>query len=41
MGAHALLANGGVMAGCNAHLIAAAAKRHAVLFVVLTAAGVA
>ena len=35
MGAHALLANGGVMAGCGAHLVAAAAKRHAVPFVVL------
>ena len=35
MGAHALLANGGVMAPCGAHLVALAAKRHSVPFVVL------
>lgn len=35
MGAHALLANGGVMTGVGSHLVALAAKRHAVPFVVL------
>lgn len=35
MGAHAILANGGVMAPCGAHLVALAAKRHSVPFVVL------
>ena len=35
IGAHALLANGGVMAPCGAHLVALAAKRHSVPFVVL------
>ena len=35
MGTHALLANGGVMAPCGAHLVALAAKRHSVPFVVL------
>lgn len=35
MGAHALLANGGVMAPAGAHMIALAAKHHSVPFVVL------
>lgn len=35
VGAHALLANGGVMASVGSHLVARAAKRHAVPFVVL------
>ena len=35
VGAHALLANGGVMTGVGCHLTALAAKRHAVPFVVL------
>jgi len=35
MGAHALLANGGVMAPSGAHMVALAAKRHSVPFVVL------
>ena len=35
MGAHALLANGGVMAGAGNQLTAMAAKHHAVPFVVL------
>lgn len=35
VGAHALLANGGVMTGVGSHLVALAAKRHAVPFVVL------
>ena len=35
MGAHALLANGSVMAPVGAHLVALAAKRHSVPFVVL------
>jgi translation initiation factor 2B subunit (eIF-2B alpha/beta/delta family) len=35
IGAHALLANGGVMAPSGAHMVALAAKRHSVPFVVL------
>jgi len=35
VGAHALLANGGVMAAVGAQLVALAAQRHAVPFVVL------
>lgn len=35
IGAQSLLANGGVMAPCGAHLVALAAKRHSVPFVVL------
>ena len=35
VGAHALLANGGVMAAVGARLVALAAQRHAVPFVVL------
>ncbi len=35
MGAHALLANGGVMAAVGTHLVALAAKKHSVPFVVL------
>ena len=35
VGAHALLANGGVMAGAGNQLTAMAAKHHAVPFVVL------
>ena len=35
VGAHALLANGGVMTGVGCHLTALAARRHAVPFVVL------
>jgi len=35
IGAHALLANGGVMAAVGAQLVALAAQRHAVPFVVL------
>ena len=35
MGAHTLLANGGVMAAVGSNLVALAAKRHAVPFVVL------
>ncbi len=35
MGANALLANGGVMAAVGSHLVAMAAKHHAVPFIVL------
>ena len=35
MGAHALLANGSVMATSGAHLVALAARQHSVPFVVL------
>lgn len=35
VGAHALLANGGVMAAVGSHLVAMAAKHHAIPFVVL------
>lgn len=35
MGAHAVLANGGVIAPAGIHMVALAAKRHSVPFVVL------
>lgn len=35
MGAHAVLANGGVIAPAGVHMVALAAKRHSVPFVVL------
>ena len=35
MGAHALLANGGVMAQAGSHMVALAAKHYSVPFVVL------
>ena len=36
VGAHAVLANGGMLGMCGAHMVALAASRHAVPFVVLT-----
>lgn len=38
VGAHAVMANGGVVAPVGLHMVALAAKRHAVPFVVLTGA---
>lgn len=35
MGAHAVMANGGVLAPVGIHMVALAARRHAVPFVVL------
>lgn len=35
VGAHALLANGGVIGACGTHMVALAAKRHSIPFVVL------
>lgn len=36
VGAHAVMANGGVLAPVGLHMVALAARRHAVPFVVLT-----
>ena len=35
VGAHAVLANGGIIAPCGIHMVALAAKKHAIPFVVL------